>query len=362
MHGVMKRHQKHGAVSKVHLIVELRHRKSIVVLPRQSIDNPSTKCVCCGAGLSRRLEWTLRVRRPTWQPQACILTLYRAAWFVVQVPGAPKREKRGGKKAREGRGGAAAADSAQVHPGVKKLVAAAFAKVLGTDKPAAQDSTPAAAAGEDAAAAEGTDAAAATPAADDAAKQDAEETAGAEPAEPTAADDDTAKPTDTPAADAPDADAAAAAAEAPAAAAAEEEGEVPAATDGIEPAVRKLVSSALAKATAAANRAAAKAASALPYEHLPKSLPQKPADVASLLLRRLRQLDPKEEQFSKTQEKLLLLQVGWAALGCVWLGVGFGWGGVDWGVHLLVWLDVGWLTHKDCTDACISAEQSKGLT
>jgi transcription termination factor Rho len=201
---------------------------------------------------------------------------------------------------------------------VKKLVAAAFAKVLGTDKPAAEDSTPAAAAAEDAAAAEGTDAAAAAPGADDAAKQDVEETAAAEPAQPTAADDDSVKPTDTPAADAPDADAAAAAAEAPAAAAEEEEGEVTAATDGIEPAVRKLVSSALAKATAAANRAAAKAASALPYEHLPKSLPQKPADVASLLLRRLRQLDPKEEQFSKTQEKLLLLQVGCGG----WVGLG----------------------------------------
>lgn len=201
---------------------------------------------------------------------------------VVDVPlPPPKREKRNSK--RGGKGGAAA--DRQVDPVVKKLVAAIFATVLGSADTAAG----------------ATDAA---PAADPAA-------AGAAAAEPKA--DDGAAAAATPAADA---DAPAAAAEASAAAAAapgEDEKEAGAAAeddDGIDPIVRKLVSAALAKAVAAAARAAAKAnRSSLPYEQLPKPLPQKPAELASLLLRRLRHLDKSEEQFTKAQEKALLLQV-----------------------------------------------------
>jgi hypothetical protein len=96
-------------------------------------------------------------------------------------------------------------------------------------------------------------------------------------------------------------------------AAATEEEAAAADDDGIDPIVRKLVSAAMAKAVAAAmgRRAAARANKpALPYEPLPKPLPQKPTDLASLLLRRLRALDTTEQQFTKTHEKLLQLQVG----------------------------------------------------
>ena len=60
----------------------------------------------------------------------------------------------------------------------------------------------------------------------------------------------------------------------------------------------------------ACHRAAARANKpAPPYEVLPRPLPQKPLELASLLLRRLRQVDKTEQQFTKAHEKLLLLQV-----------------------------------------------------
>jgi len=201
---------------------------------------------------------------------------------VVNVPlPPPKREKRNSK--RGGKGGAAA--DRHVDLVVKKLVAAIFATVLGSADTAA-GATDAAPAAEPAVAAA---AAADTKAAD-----------GAAVAAAPAAAAEAEAPADAAAAPAVDEkDAGAAAAE----------------DDGIDPIVRKLVSAAMAKAVAAAARAAAKAnRSSLPYEQLPKPLPQKPAELASLLLRRLRQLDRSEEQFTKAQEKALLLQVrkkGW---------------------------------------------------
>jgi hypothetical protein len=206
----------------------------------------------------------------------CVIDEQWRSWAngrVVEVPAIPK-SKRGGKRFANAK--AHAADAQPVHPAVKKLVADVFTNILGTAKPAAADAAEADGAGAAATAAEG--------------------------AEKPAAIEDAAKPAA--------ADDVAAAAE-PAAAA--EEAAAGADDDGIDPIVRKLVSAAMAKAVAAAigRRAAARANKpALPYEPLPKPLPQKPADLASLLLRHLRALDKNEQQFTKTHEKLLQLQVG----------------------------------------------------
>jgi hypothetical protein len=210
----------------------------------------------------------------------CVIDEQWRSWAngrAVEVPAIPK-SKRGGKRFVNAKGHAA--DAQPVPPAVKKLVADVFAKILGTPKPAATD----------AAEPDGADAAAS-------ATEVAEKPAATEDAAKPAAADDVAA--DVPAAAEP------AAVAAEAAAAADD--------DGIDPIVRKLVSAAMAKAVAAAigRRAAARANKvALPYEPLPKPLPQKPVDLASLLLRRLRALDKTEQQFTKTHEKLLQLQVG----------------------------------------------------
>jgi hypothetical protein len=217
----------------------------------------------------------------------CVLDEQWRSWAngrLVEVPAPPpKREKRGSK-----RGGGKAAADGHVHVAVKKLVAAVFAKILGAEQPAAV-------AEGTAKAAEDSTAAAAADAAKPAAEGDA---AAADEAAAPAAAAAAAPEEDTKNNSAAAADEAAAAADAAAIA------------DGIEPAVRKLVSGALAKAVAAANKAAAKANKpAPPYEQLPKPLPQKPLDLATLLVRRLRQLDRTEQQFTKAHEKMLLLQV-----------------------------------------------------
>jgi hypothetical protein len=240
----------------------------------------------------------------------CLIDEQWRSWAngrAVEVPPPPKREKRGSKKSGRGGGGggAAAAADGPVHPAVKKLVAAVFAKILGTDKPAGDAAADATEPGK-------ADSASSTAAA--AAEEEADSKPAAAAADdadkPAAAEDEADKPAaaaaegeSSTAADASAAAAAAAAAAGGDAVAAEED-------DGIDPAVRKLVSTAIAKAVAAANRAASRAnKSSLPYEQLPKVLPQKPTELASLLLRRLRALDKSEQQFTKTHEKLLMLQV-----------------------------------------------------
>jgi hypothetical protein len=231
----------------------------------------------------------------------CVLDEQWRSWAngrVVEVPAPPpKREKRGSKR---GGGKSAAAADGHVHVAVKKLVAAVFAKILGAEQPsAAAEGAPKAADGAAAASEDGTAAAAG-----DAAKPAAEDgTAAAEEAPAAAAAAASGEDAKNNTAAAADEEAAAA--------------DAAAVADGIEPAVRKLVSGALAKAVAAANRAAARANKPTPpYEQLPKPLPQKPLDLAALLVRRLRQLDRTEQQFTKAHEKLLLLQV--CSVCCGW--------------------------------------------
>lgn len=228
----------------------------------------------------------------------CLIDEQWRSWAngrAVEVPPPPKREKRGSKKGGRGGGGAAAASAdGSVHPAVKKLVAAAFAKILGTDKPAAEEGAEAADDATEPPKADGASSAAADDAGKPAAEEEDKPAAAAAEGESSAGDT--------------------AAAPAAGEAAAEED-------DGIDPVVRKLVSAAIAKAVTAANRAASRAnKSSLPYEQLPKVLPQKPTELASLLLRRLRALDKSEQQFSKTHEKLLMLQVRCHSC-CCWIDV-----------------------------------------
>eukprot|EP00775_Hariotina_reticulata_P010205 gene10205-10366_t len=84
-------------------------------------------------------------------------------------------------------------------------------------------------------------------------------------------------------------------------------------SDSIDPAVRKLVSAALSKVVAAGEKQPGSGAGSSKasggFDSLPRSLPHKPLELATLICRRLRGLDPHEEQFSKLHEKLLLLQI-----------------------------------------------------
>lgn len=253
-------------LQKRHILMKSVGLEDMTKTPAHVLLQPLRLAVYANLGLSSVTEYM------------CLIDEQWRSWAngrVVEVPTPPpKREKRSSKKDRK----SSAADG-QAHPAVKKLVAAAFAKILGSaEKPAAAtDAAPAADASTDAPKAdEASAAAAAGDSSEDAAKPAAEKATAAEPA---AAAEDTSA-----------ADAAAIA-------------------DGVEPAVRKLVSAAMAKAVAAANRAASRVKPALPYEALPKPLPQKPVEVANLLLKRLRALDKTEQQFTKTHEKLLLLQV-----------------------------------------------------
>jgi hypothetical protein len=183
-----------------------------------------------------------------------------AAGRTVSVPAQPAA---GGKKSGKPR---RSKDKGAIDPAVKKLVAAMFANVLAANGGAPADAAEAAApAAAESAAAE--PAAAAAPAA----------------AEATSAEE---SPADEPAA------------------AAADEADV----DGIHPAVKKLVAAAVANVVAgkvAGSRGGSKA-----YEPLPKALPSKPLELVQFIVRRLRALDPSAEQFSRKQEKLLLLQVG----------------------------------------------------
>lgn len=168
-----------------------------------------------------------------------------AAGRVVNVP--PVQSASTSKKAHKQR----RKDKAEVHPAVKKLVAAAVANVLAA--------------------------------------------AGEEPAAAAAAE-----PTEAPAA----ADEALAAADAPAAAAAEEA--AGSEEDGVHPAVKKLVATAVANVVAKAAKESRRASS---FDPLPKTLPQRPQEVATFITKRLRALDPAAEQLSRRHEQLLLLQV-----------------------------------------------------
>jgi hypothetical protein len=183
-----------------------------------------------------------------------------AAGRAVSVPAQPSA---GGKKSGKPR---RSKDKGAIDPAVKKLVAAMFANVL-----AANGGAPAAAA--EAAAPAAAEPAAAEPAAEPAAA------ASATSAEESPADE-------------------------PAVAAAAADGEADA---GVHPAVMKLVAAAVANVVA--GKVSARGGSKA-YEPLPKALPNKPLELVQFIVKRLRALDPSAEQFSRKQEKLLLLQVG----------------------------------------------------
>lgn len=254
-------------LQKRHILMQAVGLEDMSKTPAHVLLQPLRLAVYAGLGLNLVTEY-LCVPDEQWRSWA--------NGRVVEVPALPpKREKRGSKRGGKGAGGAAAADG-QVDPAVKRLVAAAFATVLGSADTAAapEDAKPADAAAPSAAAEDAADTSDKAAAAE-AAAEDAPAAAAAEPAEDSA---------DAATADAND--------------------------NGIDPIVRKLVSTAMAKAITAANRAAARANKPVPpYEQLPKPLPQKPVDLAALLLRRLRAVDKAEQQFTKLHEKLLQLQV-----------------------------------------------------
>jgi hypothetical protein len=241
-------------------------------VPAHVLLQPLRLAVYSSLGLTQATEY-MCVPQEQWRSWAM--------GHVVEVPAVKERSRRS-KRDKGGRGGGG---DGRVDPAVKKLVAAAFASVLGT--PAAGEGSSKAAAAADG---DGKEAPAAASGEEGAAGSAAAPAPAAAEAGVNAAD------------------AAAAAEAAAAAAAAEEEEAAAAAADGIDLAVRKLVKGALAKAVSAANRAAARAARA-PFEVLPKVLPAKPTELAALLIKRLRQLDRPEKQFSKDHEKMLLLQV-----------------------------------------------------
>jgi hypothetical protein len=189
-----------------------------------------------------------------------------AAGRAVSVPAQPAAGGKKSSKPRRGKDKGGAID-----PAVKKLVAAMFANVV-----AANGGAPAAAADAAPAAAGSAAAAAATE-------------------EPVAAAGGATSAEESPV-------------EEPAAAAADAEAEAEAAdVDGIHPAVKKLVAAAVANVVAgkvSGGRGSSKA-----FDPLPKTLPSKPLELVQFIVRRLRALDPSAEQFSRHQEKLLLLQV-----------------------------------------------------
>jgi hypothetical protein len=276
--------------------------------PAHVLLQPLRLAVYGGLGLSRVTEYM------------CVPAEQWRSWQegrTVDVPPPPPKRERRSKKGGGGGSSGASGRSGAIDPAVKRLAAAIFAGVLsagegGANGAAAKDAAAAAAAGSEGEAESGAAAAAGGAkaggsAAEDTAADDSEAPAAAAAAAPA--------PAPTAAEDAAAAEAAAAAAASKAAADAEAEAAADAAAvaDGVEPAVRRMVRSAVAKAFSAAARAAAKAAKAA-ADPLPKPLPAKPLDLAQLLLRRLRMLDRDEGQFSKTHEKLLLLQVRWCGV------------------------------------------------
>uniref|UniRef100_A0A383WA65 XPG-I domain-containing protein n=1 Tax=Tetradesmus obliquus TaxID=3088 RepID=A0A383WA65_TETOB len=201
-----------------------------------------------------------------------------AAGRAVSVPAQPSA---GGKKSSKPRRGKD--KSAAIDPAVKKLVAAMFANVVAANGGAPAAAEPAADAAPAAAEADAAPAAA-EPAA---AAEEPAAAAAAAAVETTSAEE---SPAEEPAA--------------AAAAAAEPEAEVE--VDGVHPAVRKLVAAAVANVVAgkvSLGRGSGKA-----FDPLPKVLPSKPLELVQFIVRRLRALDPAAEQFSRRQEKLLLLQ------------------------------------------------------
>jgi hypothetical protein len=185
---------------------------------------------------------------------------------------ANRKAKKRPSRAKGSDKGAAGAGAKDIDPAVRKAVAAMFANVLGTagitDKPAFADAPAAAEGAAEAVAEAAVEAKADGPEAEAEAEPQAAAVAEEQPAVAAVAEDD------APVEAGEDSAAAAAAA----------------ASDDIDPAVRKLVAAALSKAVAAGKKqqgsgASSSSRASAGFDSLPKSLPHKPLELATLICR-----------------------------------------------------------------------------